>query len=312
VTGTVKFIQIIGNLWKIFNVKSTDKGCRNCDSLSDPIKAVDFEQVKSLKDIQKWQEDWGALNQKARHGHLYDETMFTLKHSVVTLVELIVYLFNDLHLSFILLGKFQTDFLEYRFCLYRRPSGTNYHVSVQELKESEKKLKIVSLLLVIAASRGNISLRDLLTANGNNETDGEKIDIASFVDALSLCDDVAINDAETAALVFVAGYVGFKVQRNISCDMCKAELHCDKPLHYDISKADFAYLAEIDRSGLRWPNDFLLEVVTQVLVVFQALISKDLFACRLSSCTCRYHHHCIHTYATLPSFRIPVSRSTGV
>jgi hypothetical protein len=30
-----------------------------------------------------------------------------------------------------------------------------------------------------------------------------------------------------------------------------------------------------DRGGLRWPTDFLLEVVTQVFIVFQALISKD-------------------------------------
>jgi hypothetical protein len=44
---------------------------------------------------------------------------------------------------------------------------------------------------------------------------------------------------------------------------------------YDISSANFSYLAEIDRGGLRWPTDFLLEVVTQVFVVIQALISKD-------------------------------------
>jgi hypothetical protein len=115
----------------------------------------------------------------------------------------------------------------------------------------------------------------LLAANENNEADGENTDIASFAHALSLCDDVAISDAETAALVFLAGYDGFKVQRKISCDMCKAELLCDNTLHYDISKTNFAYLAEIDRGGLRWPTDFLLEVVTQVFVVFQALTSKD-------------------------------------
>jgi hypothetical protein len=82
--------------------------------------------------------------------------MFALKQTIVTLVELSVYLLNDLNLSFILLGKFQTDCLECRFGLYRRLSGTNYHVSVQELNESEKKLKIVSLLHVTSASRGKI------------------------------------------------------------------------------------------------------------------------------------------------------------
>jgi hypothetical protein len=138
VTGLAKFIKIIGSLWKILNVKSIDKGRRKRNSLSDPIIAVDCDQVKYLKNIHKWLEDWGALNQKARQGRLSDETMFALKHTVATHVELVVYLFNDLNLSFILLGKFQTDSLEYRFCLYRRLSGTNYHVSVQELKESEK------------------------------------------------------------------------------------------------------------------------------------------------------------------------------
>lgn len=136
-------------------------------------------------------------------------------------------------------------------------------------------MKIVSLLHVISASRGKVSLRDLLAANENFEAEAEKADIASFVDALSLCDDIAISDEETAALVFVAGYVGFKVQRKISCDMCKSELLCDKTLHYDISSADFTYLAELDRGGLRWPTDFLLEVVTQVFLVFQAVISED-------------------------------------
>jgi hypothetical protein len=86
------------------------------------------------------------------------------------------------------------------------------------------------LLHVISASRGKIFLREMLAANENDEADGENTDIASFADVLSLCEDVAISDAETAALVFVAGYVGFKVQRKISCDMCKVELVCDKTL----------------------------------------------------------------------------------
>jgi hypothetical protein len=83
-------------------------------------------------------------------------------------------------------------------------------VSVPELKESEKKLIIVSLLHVISASRGKISLRDLFATNENKEADGENTDIASFVDALSLCDDVAISDAETAALVLLPVMSGLK------------------------------------------------------------------------------------------------------
>ena len=48
---------------------------------------------------------------------------------------------------YILAGKFQTDCLEAMFGMYCRLSGANCHVSVQEIKESEKKLKIISILI---------------------------------------------------------------------------------------------------------------------------------------------------------------------
>ena len=53
---------------------------------------------------------------------------------------LIPYLLNDLKLNYVLTGKFQIDCLEAKFGMYRRISGANYHVSVQEIKESEKKI----------------------------------------------------------------------------------------------------------------------------------------------------------------------------
>jgi hypothetical protein len=50
---------------------------------------------------------------------------------------------------------------------------------------------------------------------------------------------------------------------------------CDKTLQYDLSSVDFTYLSDLDRGGLRWPTDFLLEVVTQVFLVFRVIVSKD-------------------------------------
>jgi hypothetical protein len=45
-----------------------------------------------------------------------------------------------------MLGSFQTDVLERRFGKYRRMSGCNYNVSVQQIIVSEKKIKINSLI----------------------------------------------------------------------------------------------------------------------------------------------------------------------
>ena len=91
------------------------------------------------------------------------------------------------------------------------------------------------------------------------ETESE---LSPFLPALSLWDYVELTDGETQSLVFIAGYVGFEVVRALSCALCQGELVCDKILQYDLSSVDFTYLSDLDRGGLRWPTDFLLEIVT--------------------------------------------------
>jgi len=149
-------------LWKILNVKSTDKGRRKRDSDMDPIRGVDDQNVVFLGEVYNWLVQWERMQQKVRQGRLSNETLFALKHTIFTFIELIKHLFEELNVHYVLTGKFQTDYLEFRFSQYRQLSGANYHVSVQEIKESEKKLKIISLLHVLSASRGKISIQDFL------------------------------------------------------------------------------------------------------------------------------------------------------
>lgn len=41
--------------------------------------------------------------------------------------------------NYILLGKSQTDTLEYRFWIYRQLAGDQYNISIRQLYESGKK-----------------------------------------------------------------------------------------------------------------------------------------------------------------------------
>ena len=59
-----------------------------------------------------------------------------------------------------LLGKFQTDNLEDRFGQYRMLSGSNYLVSVNEVLQSEKKLKVKNLFKLYTSSKGVINIKD--------------------------------------------------------------------------------------------------------------------------------------------------------
>jgi len=145
----------------------------------------------------------------------------------------------------VLTGKFQTDCLEFRFSQYRQLSGANYHVSVQEIKESEKKLKIISMLHVLSASCGKISIQDFLLKTDEVTYTGDVTDvITQFLPALELSDDSELSQSETQPLVFVAGYVGQKVVSKLSCDLCKNEVISENDMQCDLTD-DYQYLSAI-------------------------------------------------------------------
>jgi hypothetical protein len=99
VSGTSKFINIILRLWKVLNVKSTDKGRRRKrDNDMGPIRNMLDENVQYLRDVHSWLVAWEGPKQKSRQGRLSNETLFALKHTVGTLVELISYLLVDIKL----------------------------------------------------------------------------------------------------------------------------------------------------------------------------------------------------------------------
>jgi len=85
----------------------------------DPIRSVNDENVCFLRSVHAWLVKCLSLQQKLRQGRLSSETLFALKHTVATFVELVKLLFDDLRVSFVLTGKFQTDSLEFRFSQYR-------------------------------------------------------------------------------------------------------------------------------------------------------------------------------------------------
>lgn len=79
-----------------------------------------------------------------RAGKLSKETHFALRHTTSTLIELSDYLLQYHQLKCILLGNFQTDKLEFRFGIYTQMNGGNYNAFVEQMLESENKLKMVN------------------------------------------------------------------------------------------------------------------------------------------------------------------------
>lgn len=285
VEGTQTYISVIIKLWKIFNIKTTSKGFRKRDDDCHPFRGVDDHRLVFLDDVSQWLCAWEKLNQKQREGRLTNETHAALVHTVNCYRELICYLFNDLHFTYVLTSKFQTDPLEARFGKHRRMAGTNYHVSVREVKESEKRLTIMSMLHVISASKGKISFTEFIEQCTDSVSGGSTLEniCTKFPDLFDMCDTMGVEDSEAKSLIFISGYVAFKVVTSkVDCDLCKSELITDQHLLMDTTDEQNSYLTSIDRGGLKWPTEFLVECVSQMLLVFKCVISEKFEALFLS------------------------------
>jgi hypothetical protein len=73
----------------------------------------------------------------------------------------------------VLLGQFQTDVLERRFDQYRKLSGCNYNVSVKQIIDSEKKLKVTSLLRLNSTK---IHIKEIIMEINNSKEDDRPSD----------------------------------------------------------------------------------------------------------------------------------------
>jgi hypothetical protein len=144
VTGTQNFITTISRLWKICNVKYPFQGQRLNDAFCEPIVGLSDPKLVWLRSFHNWLCVWDGQKIDQRHGVLSRETTFSLKHTVYIMCRLCEYLLTTpvcgQQMKYVLLGKFQTDNLEFRFGQYRQMSGANYNVSVTQIMESEKKL----------------------------------------------------------------------------------------------------------------------------------------------------------------------------
>ena len=131
----------------------------------------------------------------------------------------------------------------------------------------------------MSKQHGKISLMDFIANCEENITAATAIDIvnAGFSNIMNICViNVEINDSECKSLIFIGGYVGFKiVQDKITCDLCTNELVKNFDLNLDIASTAFSYLRDLDCGRLKWPTDLLVEIVTQVFLVFRCIVSEN-------------------------------------
>ena len=95
-----------------------------------------------------WLDAWEALPGKL--GKLSKQTFTSVKHACIALPQITNHLIQNCGFSYVLSYFLQTDSLEHHFGLYRMMSGSNYHISFLQILETERRLKLSSVLTIFS------------------------------------------------------------------------------------------------------------------------------------------------------------------
>jgi hypothetical protein len=164
VVGTISFVETISTWWKIVNCKTPFKGKHLRDVNCEPVYSVEDERFIFLQKFVIWLQRWNDMELKnidKLHGKWTKQTQHALLHTTETLM-LCKFLFENYSFKYVLLGKFQTDPLEGR-SIQTNMCGASYHVSVSQVLESEKKIKVLDFLKVKSAVTEEFEIRSLFS-----------------------------------------------------------------------------------------------------------------------------------------------------
>ena len=185
------------------------------------------------------------------------------------MIEYIQYSIKELNVEYVLPGKVQTDNLEKRFSCYRQLSGGNYHVTMTQILESEKKIRLKNMLGLKSARYGEIKFSFDNLEDWDDEIDGPKnatLNLETFREIIR--SDYLETDIDESSVLSVAGYAAFKVQARIECNLCVSKVvsheHTDDKLFNNLN-----------RGGLTVPTKEILHLAKHVLGIATALISND-------------------------------------
>lgn len=223
------FLEICLTWWKIVNVKHPSKGIHLRDVYHEPITSTNHASYLFLVKFLEWLNAWNEVkssrtnkDSRTRPGKLTTDTHTALSHTTKAHLKLIEHLLQKDSVKYVLLGSFQTDKLESRFGKYRQLSGANFHVSVQQILESERKLKFLSLIRLRSFLKREFNLKELLfTCSNSDDLEYPEVD-ANLKSVIHDADFVDLSSDDLEALVFIGGYVSRGHSRTTSVHSVKS------------------------------------------------------------------------------------------
>ena len=244
------------------NVKTPMKGQRLRNVYEQPLVANDTISKKFLNYLLDWLTNWHAM--EGATGKLTKETFTALQHTKHALLEVADYCITQLGARYVLLGKFQTDCLEARFGQYRQLCGGKYDVSLRQIFEVEKKIRIMSVL--------KLSLNNKCFVLESFKFDWSEFECCSKFDDVDI-GPVTADDLEKAnnylpVITYIAGYCVYSVTKKLKCDKCREVLISPGG---NVENLSNTLIASISRGGLLHPSESVISLVLITYLVINKL-----------------------------------------
>lgn len=252
------------------NVKSPTKGRNKRNIAMDPIKSVSDWKLCFLREVADWLTNW----QLSKQSGLSSETFLAVKHTCQAVADLSENLLLHHDFQYVLTGQFLSDPIEKRFGWYRQLSGGNYFISVNQVLENEKKIRIISLLKFSNMTASEIPARFSLECESPSAESLDKL--YDYIRDLEITD--VVDNADLNIILYVAGYVSRSVERSTKCIHCSSKL-CSSdslpmPFFEGLGESD-AFLQILDRGGLTKPSDCIFSFLIVGFAIFQVLCKKN-------------------------------------
>ena len=250
---TAAYAEVIVNVWKIVSVKNPSKGFHKRDPMCDPVRSLSDPHIVYLKRVTEMFEAW----KKSKRPGLTAETFLACIQSMRALPMLAEYLIQEFNFEYVLLGKFCSDPIEARFGCYRQMSGGNFFMSLKQLLESEKKIRVLGQIqqnMISCVSRDE---------NFLIEKQNVPCDFVWLSDFLcsELLDLDSLSETDANVIFYVAGYIGRSVACHFKCRDCKVILVTDSVIdsffgpETVIPSCSKALFEMANRGGLAEPSD---------------------------------------------------------
>ena len=235
------------------------------DQFSEPIRNVNDWKIKALKCVASFLDIWKLKgNSKSSLTH---ETFTACIQTLRGLAELSEYLLKKKNFKFILLGKINSDPLEGRFGWYRQLCGANFYISVKQLMDSEKKIRVLSLL-----SAKLLSTATLSAAITERDESVKVVSLINMHQVLVADIEENMSSEDRNMCFYVGGYLGRSISRERKCEGCKYLLVARNDVVTEVDnimECNRELLDDVNRGGLSEPTTYCFTLTCLAYLYFQ-------------------------------------------